>query len=164
MKNQNYTTTIVVEQSPGEVFNAINNVRGWWSENIKGSTDMLNAEFLYNYKDVHICKMKIIEFIPNQTVVWHVLENHFNFTNDKTEWKDDKILFEISEVNGKTQLQFTHVGLTPEYECFDVCNDAWTSYIHGSLQNLITKGKGNPNSKEEDLNQELIEKWNLPVK
>jgi ribosome-associated toxin RatA of RatAB toxin-antitoxin module len=164
MKNQDYTTTILVSQSPKEVFDSINNVKGWWSENVNGKTDEPNAEFLYNYRDVHICKLKIVEFVPNQKVVWLVLDNHFNFTADESEWKGNKIVFEISEKDNQTQLQFTHQGLTPEYECYNVCNDAWTSYIQGSLKNLIATGKGNPNTKEENLNEELIEKWNLPRK
>jgi hypothetical protein len=164
MPNQDFTTTIEVNQSPEEVFNAINNVRGWWSENIEGNTDRLNAEFLYHYKDVHICKLKIIEFDPGKKVVWHVLNNHFNFTLDESEWKNPKIIFEITEKDGETQLRFTHEGLVPQYECYDVCFDAWTSYIQGSLKNLITTGKGKPNTKEDDLNAELIEKWGLPNK
>jgi hypothetical protein len=54
--NQNYTTTISVDQTPKAVFNAINNVRGWWSEEIKGRTDKLNEELTYYYKDMHRCK------------------------------------------------------------------------------------------------------------
>ncbi len=44
------------------------------------------------------------------------------------------------------------------------CNDAWTSYIQGSLHSLITTGKGKPNPKEGGLNAELVEKWGLPKK
>lgn len=165
MENKNFTTTIMVDKSQKEVFNAINNVRGWWSENIEGNTDELNSEFLYHYKDVHISKMKIVEFIPDKKVVWLILENQFNFTKDKNEWKGNKIIFEISEKDNHTQLQFTQVGLTPDYECYNVCHDAWTSYIQNSLKDLITTGKGKPNTKEDDsLNTELIEKWGLPKK
>ena len=160
--NQNFSTTILVDQTPEKVFNAINNVRGWWSENIEGGTEKLNDEFLYHYKDVHICKIKLIEMILNKKVVWFVLENYFSFTNDNSEWKGTKIIFEISEKDGQTQLRFTHEGLTPEYECYNVCNDAWTNYIRNSLYNLITTGKGQPNTKEHDeFNVELIERWNL---
>ncbi|AYD48887.1 hypothetical protein D6B99_15490 [Arachidicoccus soli] len=62
---------------------------------------------------------------------------------------DTRIEFDISEKDGKTQLRFTHRGLTPAYECYDVCFDAWTDYINGSLQDLITTGKGHPNAKHE---------------
>lgn len=61
-----FTTTIKVDQTPKQVFDAVNNVRGWWSQEIEGSTDKLNSEFKYHYRDVHICKMKIVEFIPEK--------------------------------------------------------------------------------------------------
>jgi hypothetical protein len=164
MTGKNFTTTISVDRSPMEVFNAINNVRGWWSESVEGNTGKLNEEFLYYYKDVHISKMKIVELVPGKRVAWLVLVNHFNFTNDKTEWNGNRIVFDISEKNNITELRFTQEGLVPAYECYDVCRDAWTSYIQGSLKDLVTTGKGKPNAKEGGLNAELVEKWKLPNK
>jgi len=38
------------------------------------------------------------------------------------------------------------LGLVPEYECYDICQNAWTNYIQNSLRNLIVTGKGQPNS------------------
>jgi ketosteroid isomerase-like protein len=148
MDNQNFSTTILVDKSKKEVFNAINNVRGWWSEEIEGNTDKLNDEFTYHYQDVHLCKIKIIESIPGKKVVWLVLDNYFNFTKDKTEWKDTKVIFDISEKDNKTQLRFTHEGLVPAYECYSACVNGWTQYIQHSLPGLITSGKGQPNGKE----------------
>jgi hypothetical protein len=177
MENQNFTATLLVDKTPGEVFNAINNVRGWWSEEIEGGTDKLNDEFNYHFEDIHRCRIKVIELIPDQKVVWLVLDNYFKpgifgdasqlmaereikhqkvrpenaspgieLINDKAEWVDTKIVFEITEKENKTQLRFTHVGLVPEYECFDVCSNGWTHYIRQSLYHLITNGKGQPNS------------------
>eukprot|EP01133_Synstelium_polycarpum_P016564 gene16564-19682_t len=143
-----FTTSFTVNQSPQEVFNAINNVRGWWSEEIEGSTNELHSEFFYHYKDVHLCKLQIVELIPDKKVVWFVKDNTFNFIEDKTEWKGTKIVFEISKEDDKTQLTFTHHGLVAEYECYNVCKEAWTSYIQGSLKDLIATGKGQPNAKE----------------
>jgi hypothetical protein len=161
MKDQNYIASFLVDESPAEVFNAITNVRGWWSEEIEGSTDKLNDIFLYHYQDVHRAKIKLIEVVPDKKVVWHVLDNYFNFTKDESEWKDTKIIFEISRKGDQTQLHFKHLGLVPAYECFDVCNDAWSNYIKNSLYSLITKGKGQPNPKEGGFNAGVIEKWNL---
>jgi hypothetical protein len=145
MKTPDFTTTILVDKNPKKAFNAINNPRGWWSEEIEGNTDKLNGEFTYHYKDVHRCKMKLIESIPGKKVVWYVLDNYFKFTKDKSEWKDTKIIFDISTQDGKTKIQFTHAGLVPEYECYDICYNAWTNYIQNSLRSLITTGKGKPN-------------------
>jgi len=145
MPTQDYTTTFLVDKSPEQAFAAINNVRGWWSEQIEGHTDQLNAEFSYRYKDVHRCKIRITEFIPGKKVVWQVLENHFDFTKDKTEWTGTRIVFDIARMGDKTQVTFTHIGLVPAYECYKICSDAWHNYIDGSLKSLIETGKGTPN-------------------
>jgi len=148
MNNQDFTATISVERTPQEAFDAINNVRGWWSENIEGGTEKLGDEFTYCYKDVHFCKIKIAELIPGKKVVWHVLDNRFNFTKNKKEWTGTDVIFEVSKNGNKTEVRFTHRGLVPEYECFDVCSNAWGSYINGSLRSLIATGEGKPNPKE----------------
>jgi hypothetical protein len=147
MSASDFTTTLVVDQSPLEVFRAVTNVRGWWSEEIQGGTEKLNDEFNYEYEDVHKCKMKLIEVIPEKKVVWLVLDNYFKFTKDTSEWKGTKAIFEISRTGNKTELRFTHQGLVPDYECFEICRDAWTNYIQNSLRQLIETGKGMPNGK-----------------
>ncbi|MGK4568089.1 SRPBCC family protein [Flavobacterium sp. 3HN19-14] len=148
MITADYNITITIDKTPIEVFNAINNVRGWWSEEIEGDTNKLGAEFDYHYQDVHRCKMKITEFVPGKKVVWEVTANYFSFTEDKNEWKGNKLIFEITEKSGKTELHFTQKGLVPQYECYDICRNAWDTYIGKSLYNLIMTGKGEPNGKD----------------
>ena len=92
-----FITGFSIEQSPKEVYDAINNVRGWWSENIEGSTDKLNVEWTYKQKDLHMCKMKIVEMIPEKRVVWLVMENHFSFTKDKSDVKGSGLGLSISK-------------------------------------------------------------------
>lgn len=144
----NFTTSITVDNTAKEVFDAINNPRAWWSEEITGITDMLHEVWDYHYQDVHRCKMKIVELIPDKRVVWLVLDNFFSFTKDPNEWKGDRIKFEISTFGNKTTLQVTQEGLTAENECFDICENAWNTYIQKSLYSLLTTGKGQPNSSE----------------
>jgi hypothetical protein len=146
--NQDFNITLLVDNTPQEAFDAINNVRGWWSEEIDGRTDQL-GEFEYHYKDIHRCKIRIAELIPGKRVLWHVVDNDFNFVKDKDEWKDTDIVFAIARKGDKTEVRFTHVGLGPAYECYDVCADAWSTYINGSLRSLITIGKGQPNQNDE---------------
>jgi hypothetical protein len=143
-----FTTTILVDATPAEAFTAITDVRGWWSEEIEGGSAKLNDEFSYHYKDVHRCTMKLIEVAPNRRVVWLCTANHFDFTTDSNEWIGNRVSFDISGKGDQTEIHFTQFGLVPVYECYDVCQNAWTRYIHQSLRSLITTGKGYPNPKE----------------
>jgi len=145
MKDQHFTTTILVDQSPMEVFNAVNNVRGWWSTGIEGNTSKLHDEFIFEVKDVHYSKQKLTAVIPGKKVAWLVTDSTLSFIEDKSEWVGTKITFDISATGNKTKLVFTHEGLTPEVECYTACSPAWTEYIQHSLYNLITTGKGDPN-------------------
>ncbi len=148
MNSKDYTTSFTVDQSPEEVFDAINNVRGWWSGEIDGSTNKLGAEFTYCYQDVHRSTQKITELVPGKKVVWHVLDAQLNFIKDKTEWNGTDVVFEITKKGGKTELRFTHAGLVPAFECYGSCSGAWGFYINDSLRSLITAGQGQPNPKE----------------
>ncbi len=154
--DQDYAITLLVDNTPEEAFAAINNARGWWSEEIEGRTDEL-GEFRYHYKDIHRSTIRVAELIPGKKVVWHVVDNYFNFVKDKSEWKDTDIIFEIAKKGDKTEVRFTHAGLVPAYECYGVCSDAWGIYINGSLRSLINTGKGQPNQNEQIASKHGIE-------
>lgn len=146
MSKNSYATAFSVEQSPEEVFAAINDVRGWWSGQIEGGTSNPGDEFTYRYKDVHYSKQKLVEVVPSRRVVWQILDAWLSFTEDKREWNGTRVIFEISAEGGKTEVRFTHEGLVPQLECFDKCTNAWSFYINGSLRNFITTGQGHPNT------------------
>src|ERR1700690_4358959 len=116
MSNQNYTATISVDQSPKEAFEAIRDVRGWWSEEIEGSTAQVGDEFRYHYQNVHRCTMKLVELVPDKPTAWLVTHNHFNFTDAKTEWKGPKVVFKTSRKGDQTEIPFTPEGVVPAYE------------------------------------------------
>lgn len=146
MNSKSFSTTFTVTQSPEEVFAAINNPRAWWSQAIKGDTDRLGAVFYHQYRDSHRCTLNVTELVPGKRIVWHVLQNYFDFVKDETEWTGTDVVFEIATRDGKTAVRFTHVGLSPVQECYDVCSGGWNSLVNGSLRALITAGEGNPDS------------------
>ena len=144
MKKQDFTTRFTVDQSPEEVFKAINNVRGWWSGEVEGNADRPGAEFTYRYKNMHKSTQRVTEFVPGKKVVWHVTEAELTFVKDKAEWMGTDIVFEIVRKGGKTELRFTHVGLVPAFECYGGCSGAWGALVGTNLRNLITTGKNQP--------------------
>ncbi|GGM96372.1 activator of HSP90 ATPase [Dyadobacter beijingensis] len=141
-----FSVSFTVGKSPAEAFRAINQVSGWWSEEVEGETDREGAVWHYHFQDVHRCTMEITEMVPDKKVVWRVLDNYFKFTEDQSEWIGDTIVFEIAQSDGKTEVTFTQHGLTPANECYEICEGAWTNYLTDSLRLFIETGKGRPNA------------------
>jgi len=92
MAGKDFTATFLVDRSPKEAFDAINNVRGWWSEEVEGPTDKIGEEFEYHYKGVHTCRIKVTELVPSKKVAWLVVDNYFNFVQDRSEWSRGRAL------------------------------------------------------------------------
>ena len=156
MKTSDFTLTLLVDQSPKEVFNAIKNVRGWWSglyeEEFEGSADKLNGEFTFRAGEgVHYSKQKLIELIPGKKVGWLVTDSNLTFLENKNEWTGTKIIFEIAKKGNKTQIRFTHEGLVPEVECYDSCAPVWTQYLNERLLNQISKGNKPSNVLQKEI-------------
>lgn len=148
MKDRDFTKTILVDQSPAEAFDAINRPRDWWGKEIEGDTDRVGAEWTYRYKDMHYSRHRTAELVPGRKVIWDVVDARMTFLKDQAEWNGTKIIFDISPKNGRTEIRFTHAGLVPEVECFDVCTDAWSGLIGESLRQLIATGQGLPDTVE----------------
>jgi uncharacterized protein YndB with AHSA1/START domain len=143
-----FSTSFTVSRSPQEVFDAINDVRAWWSGEIEGSTDRLGAEFTYRYKEFHSSTQRITELVPGKRVVWHVVDARLAFVKNKTEWNGTDIVFEIDRKGDGTEVRFTHVGLVPRFQCYGDCASAWGFFVNESLRKLIETGKGLPNPEE----------------
>ena len=141
------TLSFTVDQTPEQAFAAINDVRGWWAgppaptePQIEGRTDALGEEFTYVVTDVHYVKFRITELVPSSRVAWLALESELTFLANRQEWDGTTVTFDVAERDGRTEVVFTHVGLVPEHECYDVCDDAWSSYVLGNLRRLIETG------------------------
>ena len=150
MTDQSYTTSFTVEQNPYDVYRAINDVRGWWEETVVGRTHEVNDEFVHWVPGVHFARIRVDELLPAKRVVWRVLDNWMSFIDDQSEWKGTQVRFDIAATDGGTEVRFTHVGLTPADECFDVCRDAWGAYITDSLRSLIATGVGKPSTNSDE--------------
>jgi uncharacterized protein YndB with AHSA1/START domain len=144
MRTQDFTTTFNVDRTPQQVFDAISDVRGWWSGEVEGGTEKLGDEFTYRVEGAHYSKQRITETIPGKKIVWHVLEARLGFVKDESEWQGTDIVFEITKKGDKTELRFTHKGLAPPFECYESCSSAWGMLVNGNLRRLIATGKPQP--------------------
>ena len=142
-----YHTDIEVHGSVHNAFDAICRVPAWWTENTEGNSVNLNDEFTVRFGET-FSKFKIIESIPAQKLVWHVLDCNLHWMNDKKEWKDTKILWQVSGSENSSRISMTHIGLNAGIECFEDCTKGWNHYVTVSLFKLIEQGKGEPDHRE----------------
>jgi hypothetical protein len=150
---ENISSTIEVTKSTDNVFNCIKEVPKWWSKDFKGSSAKLNDEFVIDHPGQHYSKQKLVEVIPGKKIVWLVTESKLNWLkNDKEEWTNTKMIFEISNKGDKTVLHFTHDGLVPTKECYAMCKKGWDMIIKDWLFHFITFGTP---SKEMDKAEEI---------
>lgn len=142
---KDFQWSILTDRTPKEVFNAIREVRTWWTgyhkEEFSGDTKNLNDEFSFVAENgLHCSTQKIVELVPDEKMVWLVTDSFLGFVEQSDEWIGSKIIFEIAKVGTKTELRFTHQGLTPEVECYDSCAPSWTTYLKNKLVPLIESG------------------------
>jgi hypothetical protein len=142
VKEQSLSIAFSVTQSPQQVFDAINNVRGWWTGNIEGRTDKLGETFTYRYKDFHRSNHRISELVPGQKVVWETTDASLGSFENKAEWIGTRVVFEIAKKGADTEVRFTHLGLVPSFQCYGDCSGAWGFFVGESLRSLITTGQG----------------------
>lgn len=137
------TTTIRVNVSAKEAFENILKVDDWWATNITGNTKNLNDVFNVRFGKT-FSTIKITEWVVEKKIIWSIIDSSLPLFNNPQVWKDTRIVWEISGDNNSTQITMTHIGLTPENECYSDCKKGWGFYIQQSLAKLIAEGKGLP--------------------
>lgn len=143
MKQQDYRCSITANITAKEAFESISDVSAWWAKHVEGNSQQLNDVFIVRFGETYVT-FKIVKWVANKTVIWEVTDCYLHWLHDKTEWKGTTIEWEITEADHITQINFTHMGLVPEVECFGACQRGWDQYIKGSLFTLLTQKEGIP--------------------
>lgn len=138
-----FTHTITVTASPQAAFDAINDVAGWWGR-ITGTTTRVGDEFVYVVPGLHYSGFRVTELEHGKRVAWLVTGSYLDFVEDKQEWNDTVVTFDIEPADGGARVVFTHAGLQPQVECYQACSNAWSMFIAGSLRDFINTGVGKP--------------------
>ncbi len=142
-KQQDFSYSLTVNASAKETMKRISQVNQWWAKDVKGKATKLNDEFSVYFGDTFV-DFKISEAIPEKKIVWYVTDCNLGWIKAKKEWKDTECIWNVTEKDGKTTIEFIHKGLTPDVECYESCKPGWTHHIKDSLQKLVNEGKGFP--------------------
>ncbi len=141
MKATNYSFEFTTEQGDAQIFSKLLDITAWWSgvygETIVGESSKAGDEFTFEAGGgMHKSKQRLIELLPNQKVVWQVIDSNLSFLSNPSEWTNSKLIFELESQNNKTKVRFTHDGLTPSIECYDACSTGWGAYMKRFLEQV----------------------------
>ena len=117
MKKNDFTSSISAKISANEAIKKISNVPEWWGITFTGNSKNQNDTFTVKMGGDSFFNFTITELIPGKRVVWLVTDCNMPWYSDKKEWANTRLIFDLQENNGVTELKFTHEGLTPDVEC-----------------------------------------------
>lgn len=143
MTNKDFHTKIKVNASPEEAIRKISEVSGWWAKKVKGNSAKLNDQFTVDFGKTFV-DFQVSELVPGKKITWKVTDCFLDWINNKTEWNGTEVVFEVSGNKHSSEIDFTHIGLVPEVECYNDCKKGWTEHVTESLVMYINEGKGMP--------------------
>ncbi len=143
MENKNdFNSRISAKISAGDAIKKISNVTDWWGINFSGSSEKQNDKFIVKMGGDSFFNFTVAELVPGKKIAWLVTDCNMPWYSGKKEWANTKLIFNLSENDGVTTVNFVHEGLTPGLECYKDCNKGWTHWIQTSLFSYFTTGKG----------------------
>ncbi len=142
MENNNFSSSITAKITAADAIEKISNVPEWWGITFTGSAEKQNDKFTVKMGGESFFNFTVAELAHNKRMVWLVTDCYMPWYTDKTEWTNTKLIFDLRENNGETEITFTHDGLTPNVECYKDCEPGWTHWIKTSLFSYLTIGKG----------------------
>lgn len=145
--SENYQKSALIKASPLGVFRAITEqIDEWWGE-VDCQPSHKGVRFKVSFGEA-FWSFRVTNFEPEHRVTWECIESnqvHAGLRGIKEEWLGTMLHWEItSEEGGTSRLSFTHEGLVPDFNCYEVCSDAWGFFIGTSLKQLVEKGEGEP--------------------
>jgi hypothetical protein len=146
---RDYKNSILVTATAQAAFESLTeNISGWWSTDIEGPANKIGDTFTVRFGNTF--KTMLVEFIrPGTKVIWKCVDAYIDMLRlaDKSEWIGTRLVWEVGSQEGGTQVTLTHIGLTPAFECFDVCEKGWDYYLYESLEKYLNTGIGQPQKK-----------------
>ena len=146
----NFKKKIIVFSTKEKAFEAVTlGINNWWG-NVNNSTmTKIGDEFSIFFEEETEWRFKATALNKFDEVRWKRIYAKHSFSDlkgIKEEWLNSEIVFNFKKLNTDTiEIFFEHKGLTPELNCYEICNAGWTHFISTSLKQYLETGKGLPN-------------------
>lgn len=145
---KNYQCQVEIASPVAAVYDAITSgagLKNWWTATCEvGAGEGAHSTFRFG-KTYNV--MRTEKLSPNREVVWKCLEQNHEAAelNRKDEWAGTTVKFRLeSRSPSSTVVHFEHEGLTPQLECYQICERGWGHFLKTSLKKYVETGLGEP--------------------
>lgn len=145
--NNDIQIEINVPVSAASAYSEISRVSDWWTRNTDGEASQVGNAFTVRFKDTFV-SFEVTDAEQDSRYVWHVQDCFLHWLENKTEWKNSDVIFDITSTGNGSHVLMTHRGLNEKTECYADCKSGWEHFVATSLYNLITTGVGMPEGEE----------------
>lgn len=152
MTTEHYQKSITVNATAADVYQALTTgYDHWWTstqgKKFQKAGDSIKFTFPPNISD---WTLQATSLIPDKQVILECIEaNHIILDkpgSSKEEWLGTTMAWDITANGDTTIIDFTHNGLVPQLDCYEVCSAGWDHFFMDSLQAYLNTGKGKPHS------------------
>lgn len=142
---KHYTKTVQLAATGEKLFESISAIPLWWTAMFEGSATQAGGKFTVRFGPQVYKTFLVEEMLPYIRIVWDVVDAFIDIPElkNKKEWIGSKIIWEIIPLDTGCELRFTHIGLTPDVECYTICEKGWNNFLQ-SLVIYTTTGTGTP--------------------
>ena len=142
MLQTSFHLSITVPGSAQDALSHIADVPQWWARDFDGCARSLGDVFTVRFGATWVTFR--ISALSDRAVTWTVQASHLPWLKNQQEWTGTSVQWDLIPAGDRCEIQFTHVGLSVDVECYGACADGWTRYVTGSLPNLFAGKPGTP--------------------
>jgi len=130
-----------INATPAQLYGVLtkeSGLKSWWSEHSRIEPTIGSVASVSFYNNAVTFNFRINELIPNQKVVWEIVEG-------PPDWVNTTITWTIGENEGQTFIHFAQRGFASTEGNFAGVNYNWGWYVT-SIKFLLEKGEGMPHT------------------
>lgn len=120
---------LVIRKPAAQVFEAIALPQGldaWWTLESAG-TPTPGSTYRFYFGGAEDWKAVVQQSVPNQRLEW--LMTHTQTSPGMEDWLDTRLVFALSEKDGRTTVNFEHLGWRTANDHYRISNYCWAGHL-----------------------------------
>lgn len=153
---KNYQKTLTINASPQAVYQALTSgFDQWWTPTQGQYFSCVGDTVKFTFPpQVSYWTFMAKTLTPDSFIELECIEAHHimldQLESSTTEWLGSTLQWRLEGQETQTHIHFTHNGLTPELDCYTVCEAGWDFFFMQSLKAYLETGKGTPHHEARD--------------